>query len=330
MPFETVAKELYDHQLDYDILDWDILKSCKVENGEIIIKEKYPCLIVPEASHLPEYIISKLADLESQGANIIYVNSSPENAKGKVVDLARISDYIGNGHLKIKSNCEFLRFFHKKGENDETVMFFNESVTNVCDFSFFTGDNNVTKIDLLHKKCYSVKTENGWIKQSLEPYESVVYILGNSSYGKEEIFADNSIKLNSEWNISLFDTEEEKCVAEYKTVNKMFDLTGKGGIKNFSGNASYYTEFNWDKQIKDVALKVYADNQTVECILNGKNLGIEICNPYTFDITNALQSGKNELTLIVSNTLGNKISDSLGTFFSLSPSGLTDNPKILY
>lgn len=328
MPFHIPARELYDHQLDYDVLDWDVLEECRVQNGKLILEEEYPFLIVPECKKLPAEIAKKLAHLAESGARILYINSLPKGVSGTVVRLEDLAGYIGEGHLSIRSDCAMLRVYHLLKDGEELLMMFNESLSDVCHFSF-TAMENVTKTDVLHGQSRTIAPQNGRICASLRPYESVLFEFGKKCPTSTEIsVATEALPLQTPWHISLFDTVVGKVVAEYANVDSLFDLSGKDGVRDFCGHATYTTEFEWGTSGENAILEVFAPEQTVRCILNGMDLGLEICPPYVFHIGKALKPGKNTLTLIVSNTLANRHNEHLTTYYSIPPTGLTEAPVI--
>ncbi|MDY3072299.1 MAG: hypothetical protein SOW68_08530, partial [Eubacteriales bacterium] len=55
---------------------------------------------------------------------------------------------------------------------------------------------------------------------------------------------------------------------------------------------------------------------------NGRDLGVRVCAPYRFELTDALRGGENELVIVVSNTLGNAVHDPLSDYMAIPASGL--------
>ena len=72
--------------------------------------------------------------------------------------------------------------------------------------------------------------------------------------------------------------------------------------------------------------KVFLDlgrvGQNAELHINGMDCGIRISTPYLFEITDACVDGINQATVVVSNTLAQKIRDHFSYFLQLAPSGL--------
>ena len=72
----------------------------------------------------------------------------------------------------------------------------------------------------------------------------------------------------------------------------------------------------------------YVDS-TAELRLNGEKLGTRICPPYLFDISGHVRDGENELEVIVSNTLANRVKDNFSVFMQIPPSGLLGPVRLL-
>ena len=63
--------------------------------------------------------------------------------------------------------------------------------------------------------------------------------------------------------------------------------------------------------------------------MNGKLVGDRVTAPYSYDITDYVREGENELVVIVSNTLANRVKDHFSTYMQIPPSGLLGPVKLL-
>lgn len=86
------------------------------------------------------------------------------------------------------------------------------------------------------------------------------------------------------------------------------------GIQYFSGTATYRREF--ELTAEQAAKRVQLQLGTVKCVaqvrLNGKDLGIAWTDPWSLDLTGALQPGRNELEIEVTNTWMNRLIGDAG------------------
>jgi hypothetical protein len=83
------------------------------------------------------------------------------------------------------------------------------------------------------------------------------------------------------------------------------------GIRFFSGIAAYSKEFvlpdSFERKNKKVMIEFENIIETAHIYLNGTDLGICWRFPYRIDITEALRTGKNQLTVEVANTWANRL-----------------------
>lgn len=101
------------------------------------------------------------------------------------------------------------------------------------------------------------------------------------------------------------------------------------GVKHFSGTATYSREFQIPYQLKENQ-RLYLDLGSVEVIasvvLNDKDLGVLWKRPYRVDITEALRSGSNRLSIKVTNLwinrlIGDELQPGLDGFAAQSEEG---------
>lgn len=333
MACETPGKQLYDNLMDYDFVDLDSLKDAKVENRRLLLgKEAYPCLIIPEAKTYPPVLQDVLRKLANKGLDIICINSCPKGTKARVVlleDLAEDMQKQGYQHIKATAEGGMVRFYHIERGQGQIFMLFNESVTETSTLHMSTDGKVVSFIDLLHQHFYTLADCNGKISFSLAPYQSVVLYIGESQGFPmlQELVME---KKHTEfvWDISLYDTVEEKVVKDYKNVKKLFNLNGYDVCPNFVGKATYSTELVFDGTEKRVQLQVYADGQTVEVSINGQQAELQICKPFVFDISNKVHKGENQLKISLCNTLANKIDEKYTAYLPVYAGGMIAEPEV--
>ncbi|MCF7818498.1 MAG: hypothetical protein K9M54_11520, partial [Kiritimatiellales bacterium] len=82
------------------------------------------------------------------------------------------------------------------------------------------------------------------------------------------------------------------------------------GMERFSGVVEYTTRFNLAQPVDGaVQLDLGKVLYTAEVWLNGRSVGARLWAPHTFDITEALQPGQNELRIRVANLVNNNYGD---------------------
>ena len=100
----------------------------------------------------------------------------------------------------------------------------------------------------------------------------------------------------------------------------LFSVTAADRDPGFSGRIRYTASFEGKKE--SLALDLGEVGQTARLFLNGKDLGVRVCPPYRYDLTDALADGKNELVIEVSNTLANALRDGFSAYMAIPASGM--------
>ena len=62
--------------------------------------------------------------------------------------------------------------------------------------------------------------------------------------------------------------------------------------------------------------------QSVRLSCNGTDLGVRVCPPYSYDLTEVLREGENELEAVVSTTLAGAIRDGFSYNLAIPRSGI--------
>ena len=113
----------------------------------------------------------------------------------------------------------------------------------------------------------------------------------------------------------------------YKTTDKLFNITGRNELPQFSGHIKYETEF--EAKAERALIDLGYVGEVAELYINDKFVGEKLFPPYSFDISEFLKDGKNKMTVIVSNHNGYAVRDRFSKFLLFEPSGLLGPIKIL-
>ena len=136
----------------------------------------------------------------------------------------------------------------------------------------------------------------------------------------EKVELQETTTLTPKFTISYAE-EKTNEYTYYKTTSRLCNITGKNELPRFSGNIKYEGEFELEEAGK-YHLDLGQVGEAAEVFVNGKSAGCRLISPYSFDISNLLQVGKNELTVSVSNHNGYKKQDSFSQYLLFEPSGL--------
>ena len=332
---QVPAKILYDAHIDYDILPGDCFMpengsrvfSAEAENGKLRIGGKsYGCLVVPWSEMLPEKLVKALNNLEQSGVPVIYMFRD-ETAAGLLpaVDSAISRDITVEGEFPL------LRCAHFVSESSDIYMFFNESVSDGVDtfvsLSSAKDLDSCVMLDLINDSVYVKQAENGRLKISLAPYQSVIAVFDRDGEETTALPAEKEFVPAGEALLSFSietapynDMENFSPFAENVSADSLPNITDINGSPDFSGVIRYACSF--EKPCGVCGIDLGDAGQTARLYLNGADMGLRICRPYRFNLSSALKEGKNEMVIEVSNTLANALKDWFSCYLAIPASGL--------
>ena len=337
MMTQVPAKQLYDAQVDYDIVPLDALENAFAENGTMCINgHVYQFLAVPWAAVLPEKFWNAACRLHRCGLPVFFLDQAPSHKgelPGKVVpteDFPEILFQLDLAH-DYRARNHFLRigFFRKMDGEKECSCFllFNEAVHQDTEARILLpvcGD--YLKLDLPGGTCYRGYTADGTVSVRLRPYQSEILIFDSFDesfpvqFQEEPEWVSQGV-LPLPWDISRKEMGKDEEFIPYRTESNLFNITGPDGDPSFSGLIRYKVKFPL-KEKKPLLLDLGEVGQTAQVFLNGQDLGIRICKPYCWNIGKEVKKGSNTLEIIVANTLVQRIPDPFSCYMQIPPSGL--------
>ncbi|MFD0713568.1 glycosyl hydrolase [Paenibacillus sp. GCM10027626] len=121
------------------------------------------------------------------------------------------------------------------------------------------------------------------------------------------------VALDAPWRIA------KASAKEYPQFTEVAGLYGAGDLNkiaplifdSFSGTAAYRQNFHFPHETEGlhVELDLGEAGETVQVILNGKELGVKLCPPYRYHVSDSIRPGSNELEIRVTNTLHSEMRD---------------------
>lgn len=132
--------------------------------------------------------------------------------------------------------------------------------------------------------------------------------------------------LSLSWKVSLAEQGSEKFKF-YKETDKLFNVTGRNELPEFSGHIKYEANFFAEKG--SYVLDLGYVGEIAEINVNGKNLGSRVYPPYAFDISEALINGDNKLEITVTNSNVFALKDQFSGYIRIEPSGLLGPLKLV-
>lgn len=338
LPLEKIAKELYDKNIDYDILPDYIIETID-ENG-CINGEEHRLVILPYSEFVPQSVTDALKRTNAEV--IIAAENDKEEGAFNTVKMSELADFIEKKGLRDISadyGEGILRAYHCKRNGADIYIFSNEDINNAvnAEVSFRDfGGGNYCSYDAMENKAFKCCSDNGKVKLNIPPYNTRVVITGDidresidrNSFEKyddsaciyEDVIEDN-------FRISLFGDDNKEFVIS--SCGKLFDITGRGHYPDYSGFIIY--DFNFtDKDDGEKILDLGYVGETAEVEINGKPVGTKISPPYRFNITEFTKPGQNAARVTVSNNLAYRLKDYYSRYLLMDKSGIIGPVSIKY
>ncbi len=327
---QVPAKLLYDAHIDFDILPADCfvdgtdsrIHRATVENGKLRVGvETYSCLIVPAAKVLPANLETALDELKAAGVPVLRMKKD-----GKPGELLTALDILLDRDILVDGDFPKLRCCHYVTENGHVYMFVNESVADAVSTTVTLADaksfGSAVMLDLLNDTVGSVETFGGKVTLELAPYQSVMVVFDreNADVPAKKVWTP-VVPAELSFNI---ETAPYTDMTTYTTLSEnttvLPNITSIDGTPEFSGRIRYTATFAQKKT--SLAIDLGEVGQTAHLWCNGVDLGVRVCPPYRYDLSDALADGENTLVIEVSNTLANAIRDRFSSYMAIPASGL--------
>ena len=324
-------RKLYEAQILADTIPLDAVLDTERYNTTItdklnINKQSYEVLIVPQTQFINKEIKTILDKLPIP---VIFVNSLPEvidsdeKCEYKTVSLDWLANEVKNyvsPSVVIEPSSSFMRVLEYTNE-DKIVYLFNEA-GNTYHGKLNIDINDYYEYDAWFNKIYKLETN----EITLEPNKSLILIKGevDDSLVSERIklvgekYQFNNFKRSIVKAIDYpnFSNEQEVSLPDdYVKVDKLF-----------SGIIRYEKEIEVTEKKKTI-LEITDAYEGVEVFVNDTSLGIQVVPTFIYDLTDALEIGKNKLTIEVATSLEREMSKDKRAMFSGLFTGTYSKPK---
>ena len=293
--FDSVGRKLEDMTVDFDIVDDDVIQTAKItDNGCMHIgRAKYKHIVIPKNAYIPEATQRALNVFAEQGGKV----------SCDISECKPVIQFDGNG----------LRAMHRKTENAEIFIIFNESEEK-GDYSVYLPSSNGYLLDLMSGNLQRLQTNNGVLKFSLAVGETAIVLQTDEIYDSE-----STSEFKTRFDIAdnfTFRKETELICAEngFESVNhsdksasiKLGDWSSLIGSA-YSGSCVYETTFTLpDEMIGKIGKISLGDVRFAATVyLNERCLGTALMPPYNLNIPEDLLVKENKLKIVVTNTSAN-------------------------
>ena len=204
-------------------------------------------------------------------------------------------------------------------------MFVNESVADAVDtvvrpFSAYKYKGGVM-LDMLNDKNSGITLENGGFRLCLAPYQSVIVVLDSDADAYASLPGAPEYEYCDAELLFYAETADYTDMSKYATQNEDADRAENIRIRpDFSGKIRYTCTF--DRPDNVCAVDFGEVGQTLHLWCNGADLGVRVCPPYSYDLSDVLKEKDNEIVACVSTTLANAIRDGFSSFMAIPASGI--------
>ena len=332
MSIEKVCRVLTEKQVSFDIISRDYLLKASISNQKYTIhKTAFECLIVPYGTSIPADLIPVLDNMIKHNVKVIFIEAYPENIMGDYVEekwkLIQSRSYISSldefdlheyKSVSIGNEEKDLVMYEYIRDDKHVYMFFNENIGKTVDTSItFKQNGNIYRYDAFKDELYK---SDGHLR--LTPYQSAIYIVCDEMLPtkKEKKIPYRSIELPKKWTVKFADSKTYPNFNEIVDCDTLTCIQNVLGFESKSGTVQYSAKINLEK--KETLLDLGRVHECAQVFVNNELVDTKICYPYTFDLTDFICEGENEIKIEVTNTLGSQQRDYLSHFLMIEPFGI--------
>ncbi len=315
---EDIAETLLSSQCDFDFIDDDTLAESTSSDGNLSIGTmNYDTVIIPATKWMAPEAIDGLRRFVKSGGNLIAVGGNIDGFDEPVrnVELNELPAMV-KPLVRFETPCKDIRVCKRVWDNMSFYLLTSESSEPIKIKALFDEQDPAALCDLEAGKLLAL--ENNELE--FEPWGSVAVLFGVEADSKPLQFSagNEKIELNAGWKL--------KPIRQYSVGEHDFEIierTGGSPVdlnlgdwrkvlgEHFSGDAEYAIEFDCPDKFASAPAKLELGDVKYACevILNGETVGRCVWLPYELNISGKLKPGKNELRIVVTNTLANALLD---------------------
>lgn len=293
--FDNLGRTLEDMTVDFDIADDDIIKAARItDDGCLNIgRAVYKHIVISESAYIPLETQKALDKFIEHGGKVYYA----------AAELAPVIEIDAKG----------LRAMHRRAENADVFILFNESENN-SKFSVNLPSSKGYLLDLENGNLQHLQTENGVLNLCLATGETAAVLLTDEEYD-----AQNTKEFKCRFDIAdgfMLRKETELICGEngFDNINYSDDaVPAKLGDWSYlvgsaySGSCVYETTFTLPDEAVGKAGRINLGDVrfAATVYLNDRFLGASLMPPYSLKIPAGLLGKENNLKIVVTNTSAN-------------------------
>jgi len=334
-----ISRTLLENQIEFDYVDDDALAgpAGTVRDGALVVGAmRYQHLIVPETRWLPPACLSALAAFVAGGGVLIAVGGLPsaeggeraleipEDQRSRLlrIDVGDLGAHLGPLVTLARPQPD-LRVTKRQWPGGAVYFFTNEADHEVEAQVTVRESGVAAACDLVSGRLEALActAEDGRQAFSLRlaPLGSQAILFGADSVrARADISIRERIPLDQEWRLQARRRcclgangyESSACQDETLRVRHLGDWRDMLGA-HFSGDAVYTTRVHLHAdQAERVALLDLGEvRYACEVRVNGTACGRLLWRPFVINVQGHLRAGQNEISVLVTNTMANAVSD---------------------
>lgn len=345
MPIEKPCKELTINQISFDIVTSDYLKQAEFnKNCYCIHRSKFNIFIFPWGECITSDMINIIYDMVEEDIQVIFLEDFPTQVlgvydkekwlkvkeKSTCISLCELgASLLDYSAIQLAKRQEDLVVGEYTRDNMHFYMLFNESVSDSIDTRIQFKQKGFTYVyDAFTDTLYHSNSD----KLYLTPYQSLIYVVSdkklqadNMSFDMNKTFEE--IELPHVWKVQYSDSFSYPNFEDITSINSLCFVHNIEGYEDKAGTLKYSAQLDL-KQNRHTILDLGTVFETAEVFVNNQSVGVKLCKPYVFDLTQYIVEGMNQLTIEVTNTLGTQIRDSLSHYLPIEPFGIEGPVKL--
>ena len=339
--FYTAAMKLWQNGYSYDAVSDKYLQAASCENGIVVINNtEYEAVVIPSCKYIQPKTVQKLIALAGSGANIIFEEKLPTDVPGfaeldrkqkQLHDLLNTNNKFKIGELKSmlsaasvtrETAMEHGIAFVRRQRSDGFDYFFVNRGSKDFDGWMTLGTKAESAIlmdPMFEDRIGTAKLENNrqqtQVYLRLKPLESIVLRTFTNRKRSENRWvytqtAGTPITIDGTWNVEFI--AGGPALPNNRQIDKLVSWTtfDDPETERFYGTARYTISFDVkDNNADDWMLNLGKVCDSARVALNGKQLATLWAEPFEMHIGQYLKTGKNVLSVEVTNSAANRIRD---------------------
>jgi len=318
----AIARRLLESQQDFDFIDEQALtETATVETGGLrnLSGQLYRAVVVPPGSVLSSAALGTLQRFSGAGGTVIFAGSQPQLAYDQtfrdayapqvdwgVVDPDTRLDALPASDVQFSAPAPAIKYLHRRWQDADLYFFFNESDSAQQVDAVLAGSGRVQDWDAETGVIRSLAPGRtaGALTLRLDPYGTRFVVIG-ALPGR--IAAPLPVPA-AQATVAAVPGPWQLQIGQSQLTTPLMTWSALG-LSQFWGAALYTTKFTSAFEpgaslTLDLGEVLYSAHVWV----NGQDLGARAWRPFTWDVTNHLQPGDNQIVVEVRNTPANELS----------------------